>query len=117
MSAGSQVLIRAAFFRICCDSALRGPDSTLVASYVSHTWRLGARRYREFHCNDPVYLRVTSSGGDHQRHGPYEHLRVAEGGLFVSGRCIGVHSTNRDAENSVHPWHEVTMLPAGDPLI
>lgn len=112
LAEGSQVLVRAAFFRICSDSALRGPEGTLVASYVSHLWQLGGRRCRDFHCNDPVCLRVTTSGGEHQRHGPFQFVRAAEGGLFVSGKCLGVYCPKLGTEGGFDRWDEITLLPA-----
>jgi hypothetical protein len=116
LATGSQVLIRAPFFRICSDSALRGPESTLVASYVSHMWRVGARQFREFHCNDVVYVRVTTPESEHRQHGPYEFLRVAAGGLFVGGRCVGAYSPRSGDEHGVAHWHEITLLPAAATL-
>ena len=40
--------VRGAFFRICADGTLRGPEGSLVASYTSKGWLLGARSCREF---------------------------------------------------------------------
>jgi hypothetical protein len=114
VAAGSQVLVRAAFFRICADLTLRGPDSTVVAAYTSHMWRLGVRRCREFHCNDLLYLRVTNPGGDHERLGPYQFVRAAEGALFVNGMCLGTYSRKWNSESTSRSWaeHEITLLSA-----
>jgi hypothetical protein len=113
VSSGSTVLMRGMFFRICHDRTLRGPDSTVLATYTSHTWRLGPRSYREFHCNEPVYLRVRNRDAGGERLGPYEFVRAAEGGLFVNGQCIGTYSPEWDTENTLrHSWHEVTLLSA-----
>jgi hypothetical protein len=113
LSPGSQVLVRASFFRICADSTLRGPESTLVATYASHVWRLGVRRCREFQCNDMLFLRVRNAGGEQERLGPYQFVRAAEGALFASGKCLGIYSCKWNAENTAHRWDEVTLLPAG----
>jgi hypothetical protein len=114
LSAGSQVLVRGAFFRICADSTLRGPESTLVATYAAHMWRLGLRKCREFHCNDSLYLRVTNPAGESERHGPYQFVRVAEGALFVNGTCLGSYSPKWNSEGTSDHWHEITLLSAQD---
>jgi hypothetical protein len=112
LAAGSQVLVRAPFFRICADSALRGPDGTVVATYASHMWRLGVRTCREFHCSDSLYLRVTNPGGDRERLGPYAFVRAAEGALFVNGVCLGTFSSKWHSESASHCWNEITLLSA-----
>lgn len=105
-------MVRAAFFRICADATLRGPDSTLVATYAAHMWRLGVRRCREFHCNDSLYLRVKNSEGDQERLGPYQFVRAAEGSLYASGKCLGTYSPKLNTDTTNHLWHEVTLLSA-----
>jgi hypothetical protein len=104
------VSVRAPFFRICADATLRGPDSSIVATYVAHRWRLGQRSCQEFHCSDPVYLRVTNQDGERERLGPYEFVRAAEGSLFTEGRCIGTHFPAPPGVAEAHCWHEVTLL-------
>ena len=108
----SQVLVRAPFFRICADSTLRGPDSTIVATYSAHMWRLGLRSCREFHCNAALYLRVTNQAGQRERLGPYEFVRAAEGALFASGQCLGTYSRRWHAQDTAECWQEVTLLSA-----
>ncbi|MGH8211550.1 MAG: hypothetical protein ACREU6_18530 [Steroidobacteraceae bacterium] len=113
LSAGSPLLVRGLFFRICGDSTLRGPDSTVVATYTTHTWQVGARSYREFHSNDSVFLRVKKRDARHERLGPYEFLRAAEGALFVNGQRIGTYSPEWNTESALHDcWHEITLLSA-----
>jgi hypothetical protein len=113
LSSGSPVVIRGLFFRIDRDCALRGPDSTVVATYAPHTWKLGARSFREFHCNNAVYLRVRNRESVRERLGPYDFVRAAEGGLFVQGQCIGTYSPQWDTEDALHQcWHEITLLSA-----
>jgi hypothetical protein len=104
------VTVRAAFFRICADSTLRAPDSSIVATYVAHKWRLGQRSCHEFHCSDPIYLRVTNQDGERERLGPFEFLRAAEGSLFTDGRCIGTHTPARAGVVQTDCWQEVTLL-------
>jgi len=111
LSSGSPVIIRGLFFRIDRDCALRGPDSTVVATYTPHTWRLGARSFREFHCNNTVYLRVRNRAAACEKLGPYDFVRAAEGGLFVQGQCIGTYSPQWDTEATPHQcWQEITLL-------
>lgn len=110
ISTGSQVLVRATFFRICADHTLRGPDSTVVATYTGDTWKLGARSCREFHCNNSVYLRITNADGTRERGGPYELVRAAEGALFTNGRCLGTYSPKWNAGGETPCWQEVALL-------
>jgi hypothetical protein len=113
LSSGSQVVIRGLFFRIDRECALRGPDSSVVATYTPHTWKLGARSFREFYCNNAVYLRVKSREAVYERLGPYEFVRAAEGGFFVQGQCIGTYSSQWDTEStSPQSWQEITLLSA-----
>jgi hypothetical protein len=108
------VSVRAKFFRICADSTLRGPDSSVIATYSEHRWKLGTRGCHEFHCSDPVYLRVTDPAGKCERLGPYEFVRAAEGALFTNGRCLGAHSPAWNGQVETHCWHEITLLSATD---
>jgi hypothetical protein len=112
LSAGSQILVRGTFFRICADSTLRGPESTLVATYAAHLWRVGLRACRDFHCDDSLLLRVRNPEGDQEELGPYQFLRVAEGALFASGKCLGMYSSRWNVESSIHRWDEITLLAA-----
>ena len=87
----------------------------MVATYTPHTWRLGARSFREFHCNNTVYLRVRNREAACEKLGPYEFVRAAEGGLFVQGQCIGTYSPQWDTESASHQcWQEITLLSAAN---
>jgi hypothetical protein len=117
LSSGSPVVIRGLFFRIDRECALRGPDSTVVATYTPHTWRLGARSFREFHCNNSIYLRVRNRADACEKLGPYEFVRAAEGGLFVQGQCIGTYSPQWETESGPNQsWQEITLLSAASEL-
>jgi hypothetical protein len=117
LSSGSPVVIRGLFFRIDRECALRGPDSTVVATYTPHTWRLGARSFREFHCNNSIYLRVRNRADACEKLGPYEFVRAAEGGLFVQGQCIGTYSPQWETESgSTQSWQEITLLSAASEM-
>ena len=108
------ISVRAVFFRICADSTLRGPDSSVIATYTEHRWKLGKRGCNEFLCTDPVFLRVMDAEGRSEKLGPYEFLRGAEGALFTNGRCLGSHSPTWSGELQGNLWHEITLLSAND---
>jgi hypothetical protein len=117
LSSGSPVVIRGLFFRIDRECALRGPDSTVVATYTPHTWRLGARSFREFHCNNSIFLRVRNRADACEKLGPYEFVRAAEGGLFVQGQCIGTYSPQWETESGPsQSWQEITLLSAASEM-
>jgi hypothetical protein len=96
---GPTVLLRAAFFRICADQTLRGPDGSLVARYTTLGWRLGARDCREFEATGPLLLRVSSGGGPSEQFGPYEAVRAGDGALFRQSRCLGNFCTHPERVN------------------
>ena len=96
---------------------MRGPDSTVVATYTPHTWRLGARSFREFHCNNSIYLRVRNRADACEKLGPYDFVRAAEGGLFVQGQCIGTYSPQWETESGANQsWQEITLLSAASEM-
>ena len=66
----SVMLVRGAYFRICADGTLRGPDNAVAASYTNGLWQLGKRRHRTLECREAVYLRVTTSDGQRECIGP-----------------------------------------------
>ena len=105
--------VRAAFFRICADRTLRGPDSSVVATYTPHGWKLGARSCREFEAAGQIFIRATCSDGRRENLGPYDFIRASEGGLFTKGCCIGIYCSNRGLALSAHEWSEVALL--GEP--
>ncbi len=111
---GVPVHLRAAFFRICADNTLRGPESSVVATYSAYGWRLGERKCREFEARGPVMLRATGADGATERLGPYEMIRAGDGALYADGRCLGTYCVTRGAP-AEHKWREVALLSgAGD---
>jgi hypothetical protein len=111
---GIPVFVRGAFFRICADGTLRGPEGSLVASYTSQGWRLGARSCREFEALGPLFLRAHFPDGRRVHLGPYEIVRAADGALFNSGRCLGIFCTNRAASPGLPEWNEIAFVDRGE---
>lgn len=107
---GAAVFARGAFFRICADGTLRGPEGSLVATYGSGGWRLGGRSYREFEAAGPVFLRVRRIDGLAGIMGPYEFVRAGDGALFGHGRCLGSFCANRALSPGIPQWSEITLL-------
>jgi hypothetical protein len=107
---GLPVLVRAAFFRICADRTLRGPESSVVATFTPYGWTLGARSCREFEAAGPIFLRATCADGRRESLGPFEIIRAAEGALFTSGRCIGTYCLPPALGTSASGWKEVALL-------
>ncbi|MGH8137102.1 MAG: hypothetical protein ACREVV_02740 [Steroidobacteraceae bacterium] len=109
----SPLLARGAYFRICADATLRGPDNSVAAVYANHSWLFGTRRFRSFECEGPVYLRIRSVAGGLSQTGPYGLLREAEGALYSNDVCLGVYLPGREPSSSVEHWQEITLLSAG----
>ena len=108
---GSMVLIRGAYFRICSDGTLRGPDNTISARYSDGLWHLGQTRHVSFECAGPVYLRVTNSDGRRDCTGPYAALRAADGAIYTQDSLLGVHAAHAQfAAESGDVWHEVSFV-------
>lgn len=110
-SSGSPVQVRGAYFRICADATLRGPDNVVAAAFIEHNWHLTRRRFLDFRCATPVYLRVTNQDGRREQLGPFESLRVAEGALFSAERCLGTHAANWASPTIAASWREIVLLP------
>lgn len=108
----SPVSVRGAYFRICADATLRGPDNAVAASYCKGLWQLGHRQHLSFECGGPVYLRVTNSRGEHERTGPYEFVKAIDGALFTHDGYLGSFALQPEAVGSVELWREVALLPA-----
>lgn len=98
----SVMLVRGAYFRICADGTLRGPDNAVAASYTNGLWQLGRRWHRTLECREAVFLRVTTSDGQRECIGPYEYLKVAGGDVFSNDTYLGAH------------WRGASYLPDGD---
>jgi hypothetical protein len=107
---GIPVFVRAAFFRICADRTLRGPDGTLVATYSSLGWWFGTRNYREFEAVGPLFLRASCLDGRTEHLGPYENLRAADGSIFTRTSCLGTFCADRAASAGAADWNEITLL-------
>lgn len=111
---GIPLFVRGAFFRICADGTLRGPEGSVVASYTSQGWRLGTRSCREFEALGPLFLRAHFPDGRRQHMGPYETVRAADGALFSRSRCLGIFCTNRAASPGLPEWNEIAFLERGE---
>jgi len=111
---GTTVYARGAFFRICADQTLRGPDGSLVATYSVHGWRLAGRNYREFEAVGSMFLRAQHVDGRSEVMGPYALVRAGDGMLFEQGRVLGRYCTIRAAIPGVEEWSEVTFLNQRD---
>jgi hypothetical protein len=111
---GVPVIVRGAFFRICADGSLRGPEGSLVARYTTMGWRLGTRDSREFEAIGSLFLRTSFADGRRERMGPYEAIRAADGALFDRAHCLGIFCTNRAASPGLPEWNEITILAEGE---
>jgi len=115
LTSESVILVRGAYFRICADGTLRGPDNAVTARYTDGLWQLRRKPHRTLECREAVYLRVTGSNGRRECIGPYECLKVTGGAIFSNDLYLGAH-TRRDA----YPpdpgiWREVALLSSGTP--
>jgi hypothetical protein len=107
---GVPAFVRGAFFRICSDRTLRGPEGSIVARYNAQGWHLGTRHCREFEAMGPVLLRAHFADGRREHLGPYGAIRAADGALFEHGRCLGMFCANRAAPASLPEWQEIALL-------
>ena len=111
LQSGSLVLVRGAYFRICSDGTLRGPDNTVSARYCDGLWHLGQRRHVSFECAGPVYLRITNSHGQRECMGPYASLRAADGAIYTQDSCLGVHAVRAQfASDAIDLWREISFV-------
>jgi len=111
----AMVLTRAAYFRICEDATLRGPDNTVAAVYADRCWLLGSRRFRSFDCEGPVYLRVKDTAGSIAQSGPYDFVRAAEGALYTQDICLGTYFPGLEPLSSQDHWREIALLSSAPP--
>ena len=107
----SQASVRGAYFRICADATLRGPDNSIAASYCKGLWRLGHRQHRSFECSGSFDLRVMNRDGSQQRTGPYAFVKAIDGGLFTPAGYLGSFALPSDDLKSLELWREVAFLP------
>jgi hypothetical protein len=105
------VLVRSAYFRICSDGTLRGPDNTIAARYFDGLWFLGQRRHASFECTGPVYLRVTDSHGRRECRGPYVTIRAEGGALYAQDNFLGMHAVRPQSAAEVDDlWREISLV-------
>jgi hypothetical protein len=103
-------VVRGAFFRICPDGTLRGPDNMVMANYANGLWQLAQKSHRSFECGGEVYLRVTDAEGRHARAGPYQAVKVTRGAIFSGDIWLGIHASAGETDTSTDRWHQVTLL-------
>ncbi|HEX4266888.1 MAG TPA: hypothetical protein VHY36_03305 [Steroidobacteraceae bacterium] len=106
----SVILVRGAYFRICADGTLRGPDNAVAASYTEGQWQLGRKRHRLLECREAVYMRVTTSDGQQECIGPYEGLKVTGGEIFSNDTYLGAHSRGESYLPKADIWREIALL-------
>lgn len=106
----SPVIVRGAYFRVCADGTLRGPDNDVVATYRNGLWQLPHGRHRAFDCSGPVLLRVTNSDGRRTHMGPYPSVKAAEGAIFLEDRCLAIHDSSKEQGSAVDVWQEIAIL-------
>ena len=108
----SRTIVRGAFFRICADRTLRGPDNTVAAVYANGLWQLANRPHRSFECEGEVYLRVTDPDGRHVSAGPYSSVRFSQGIVFSGEVRLGAHASPDESDFAPGLLHNVTLLAA-----
>ena len=110
LSGESVTLVRGAYFRICADGTLRGPDNAVTASFTDGLWQLGRKQHRLLECREAIYLRVTSSDGQRECIGPYEGLRVTGGAIFSNDTYLGAHTRAESYAPEAAIWREIALL-------
>lgn len=111
LSSESVVIVRGAYFRICADGTLRGPDNDVAASYTDGLWQLGRRQHRALECREAIYLRVTTADGQRERIGPYADVRITGGAVFSNETYLGAHTRGNSQLSEADVWREVALLP------
>lgn len=106
----SRVVIRGAYFRICADGTLRGPDNGIVSRYADGLWQLRRGWHRAFDCNGPVFIRVANSDGRREQAGPYPLIKVTGGAIFVNESCLAVHDSQQAAASMDSVCREIAFL-------
>lgn len=109
----SRTIVRGAFFRICADRTLRGPDNTVTATYTNGLWQLRQRPHRSFECEGEVFLRVTDSDGRQVSAGPYQSVRFSQGIIFSGEVRLGMHAPADDSASTADVLQNITLLAAG----
>lgn len=109
-SGESVILVRGAYFRICADGTLRGPDNAVTANYSDGHWQLGRKQHRIVECREAVYLRVTTADGQRECIGPYERLQVTGGAIFSNETYLGAHTRGDAYLPDSDIWREIALL-------
>ena len=109
----SRTIVRGAFFRICADRTLRGPDNTVTATYTNGLWQVRHRPHRSFECEGEVYLRVTDCDGRQVSAGPYQSVRFSQGIIFSGEVRLGAHASADESAPAAGLLYNVTLLAAG----
>jgi hypothetical protein len=110
----ARTIVRGAYFRICADGTLRGPDNSVTANYANGIWKLAHRSHRSFECEGEVYLRVTDSEGRQQSAGPYQLVRFSQGIIFSGDVRLGAHASPDESGSQAGLLHNVTLLGGAD---
>jgi hypothetical protein len=108
--ADATVLVRGAYFRICADGTLRGPDNVISATYADGLWELGHRQYAAFECKGPVHLRVTGASTRRECLGPYDSIKVARGAIFTHEGWLGAHAARGALGSPGDLWREIAFV-------
>lgn len=109
----SRTIVRGAFFRLCADRTLRGPDNTVTATYTNGLWQLRQRPHRSFECEGEVFLRVTDSDGRHASAGPYQAVRFSQGIIFSGEIRLGMYASADESTPTEGLLQNITLLDAG----
>jgi hypothetical protein len=110
VSSESVILVRGAYFRICADRTLRGPDNAVAARYNDGLWQLRGSQHRTLECREAVYLRVTNADGQRECIGPYECLKVTGGAIFSKDTYLGAHTRRESFLSEADIWSEIALL-------
>jgi hypothetical protein len=104
------IFVRGAYFRICADGTLRGPDNAVTANYSGGLWQIARSQHRVLECCTTVYLRVTTSDGRRERIGPYECVRVVGGEIFANDTYLGAHTREGSRLPEMDIWREIALV-------
>lgn len=106
----SRTIVRGAYFRVCADRTLRGPDNSVAAVYATGLWQVRGRPHRSFECEGEVYLRATDSDGRYVSAGPYQSVRFSQGVIFSGEVRLGAHASANESGSTPGLLQNVTLL-------
>jgi len=106
----SRVIVRGAYFRICADETLRGPDNAVVARHLNGLWQVLHGVHRSFECSGRVFLRVTNSDGTRRSGGPYELVTATRGAIFTNNDCVAIYGPQVEIGSSLARCREIALL-------